>query len=551
MNRLFSTSAAIVSALAAMLVACSTDSTVPDFGRTPKTLTVTQEDAAGNNSTQTRSIITDQGKNGLNAIWKEGDVMSVYNRSYPSTAGFESITALSTSKNTAFIGKVTCEKDDELRLFYPAVKESGSVTTSGNGNLTLDISQQKGTLEDIQSHYDFNYSSAIVESVTEDQAVANAGKSHNLMAICKFTFNLNGEVLAGIKELYLENISTQATYTLGARHEPELTTTNTGKTITVKNVENQSGPFYFVMFPGANTPVFYLQTIDNKTYKASLSTATLKSGKFYNVTLSVSEANYADIHKDYIEICGVKWAKGNLIYDPSAQADNNFVDHYFLGKKQYYRLNDGTSSTKTINGKAMDCFYYGVFSNSGLSGTSWVSGCSGKMYLDWNGKTITTDFSKAETGDLAYWVSRGQYRLPTAQEANTLKQASYQYGYINVNGVKIYGYLYTNPVGGTRETNNTEKELTEADIAKGLFLPRTKTIQDNEGVDFGGNWEHLYLFIEKTCYYTDESFIESYPSVTEFYSYCIGDQGIVSKERNGGGNVDNYFPIRPVYCGDE
>ena len=106
MNRLFITSAAIVSALAAMLVACSTDSTVPDIGRMPKTLTVKQEDAASSNSTPARSMITDQGEKGLNAIWKEGDVMSVYNRTYPSTAGFECITALSTSKNTAFIGKV-------------------------------------------------------------------------------------------------------------------------------------------------------------------------------------------------------------------------------------------------------------------------------------------------------------------------------------------------------------------------------------------------------------------------------------------------------------
>lgn len=546
MNRLFSTSAAIVSALAAILVACSTDSTVPDIGRTPKTLTVTQEDAVGNNSTQTRSIITDQGKKGLNAIWKEGDVMSVYNRTYPSTAGFESVTAQSTSKNTAFIGKVTCEKDEELRLFYPAVKESGPVTTSGNGNLTLDISQQKGTLEDIQSHYDFNYSSAIVESVTEDQAVANAGKSHNLMAICKFTFNLNGEALAGIKDLYLENMSTQATYTLGAKHEPELTTTNTGKTITVKNVENQSGPFYFVMFPGANTPVFYLQTIDNKTYKASLSTATLKPGKFYNVTLSVSEANYADIHKDYIEICGVKWAKGNLIYDPSAQADNNFVDHYFLGKKQYYRLNNDLKSgyeLLSLDGMAMDCFNYGGLNNNGLSS---VSGCSGKMYLDWDEKTLTTDFSKAKYGDLAYWVSRGQFRLPTAQEANTLRQASYQYGYINVNGVKIYGYLYTNPVGGTRETNSIVKELTDADVDKGLFLPETKTLDAATGPDFGGHWSWIYFIRDKTCYYTDSCYWND-----GTYSYCIGERGSSSSVLHGYAYTSNYFPIRPVYCGDE
>ena len=199
----------------------------------------------------------------------------------------------------------------------------------------------------------------------------------------------------------------------------------------------------------------------------------------------------------------------------------------------------------------MDCFYQGGFSDSGLSGTSSVSGCSGRMYLEWNGKTITTDFSKAKYGDLAYWVSRGQYRLPTAQEAKTLRQASYQYGYINVNGVKIYGYLYTNPVGGTRETNYTEKELTEADIAKGLFLPRTKTINANEG-EWSTTYTYIdYYFKEKTCYYTDESSIESNPGLTTFYAYCIGDQGIVSKEMSSGGYVSNYFPIRPVYCGDE
>ena len=86
-------------------------------------------------------------------------------------------------------------------------------------------------------------------------------------------------------------------------------------------------------------------------------------------------------------------------------------------------------------------------------------------------------------GDLAFWASKGQYRMPTKGEVNNLyaknfagngsDHANLQAGYIMVDGKKVNGILFTScPSWSTTSYETTAIELTEADLESGLFLPK-------------------------------------------------------------------------------
>lgn len=483
-KQLFSLATILV---AIALSSCSSDESAANTEptRTPKQLTIRQDVSTKTDEGGTRSILTDNGEKGLSATWEMGDEMSVYNKTY-SAAGFETVSAQNSSKNTSFTGEVTCKKDDELRLFYPAVAESGSVTTSGNGNLTLDISNQKGTLEDIQLHYDFNYGSATVESVTDNQATANAGSTKNLMAICKIRFKVGNGYIDNIKDVYIVNVPTTATFSLSARYDPEMVVDTKLSTLSIEYSNGSDKPCYIALFPGETQPTVYAETEDGKIYTYSLSKANLNAGKYYNLTLSMKRTNIV-VATDWLKVCGIKWAKGNLLYNSSSEGDVGFMSHWSIAKNQCYFADYNNSTTHNVSSNTeKDHYTWGQLDVS--SSTTWNPGENGtydvskKLYT--KGTTETTKFESAKFGDLAYWASYGKFRLPTNDEMNSLmSKASIQYGSITYNGVKIYGILFTDPMDGSPVKNGKERVLTDEDLSKGLFLPCAGEV---EGDNFRG-----------------------------------------------------------------
>lgn len=462
MKYFHSSCVAIFAALSILIgfASCSSDenTTVPSVASKAKTLKVTMGD-----NVQTRSTLTDPGTGGLKASWEMGDSMLVYNRSNLNDS-YEYVTATSSTTPAVFTGKVTCEQDDQLRLFYPSVKAAGSVTSTGDGApaLTLNIANQEGTLQDVQNHYDFNLATATVTSVTGNEAVANAGASENLMAICKFTFKYNGEYLKNITNVTIDGAASSASINIGKK-APELAVSSDNKTINVTTPDGYSeGYVYVAMFPGETTPTFKVET-DNSTYEGSLTAANLKAGKFYNVTVQMTSEE-----EPYIEICGVKWAKGNLYYDRTASV-KGFVEGFKFA-------DDQAGASGTFRGSG-----FVLFNNTSTDKTksSYID-VSGKMYykniiFDGSGSFYslgaqTNDFSAAGAGDLAYWATRGKYRLPNEAEVKKLiEEASYQCGYVTYNGKTVYGVLFTNPKDGVRTTNTNTVNLSSV-YNTGLFL---------------------------------------------------------------------------------
>ena len=183
----------------------------------------------------------------------------------------------------------------------------------------------------------------------------------------------------------------------------------------------------------------------------------------------------------YVEVCGVKWARGNLQYDAVNGGDRSFQTNWRIAPSQWHFFRyDISSSTYTINvdDEQIDHFTWGTCGNwNYLHNINYYSQAtntdlSAKMYIDEECSKETSDYSSAKYGDLAYWASKGQYRLPTVEEIDLLiNQASYQYGYYLTNeGVKVYGLLFSTP-SGTRTTNTNAIQLSNADLSSGLFLP--------------------------------------------------------------------------------
>lgn len=507
-----------------------------DNGRKLRTLTIVQ-----NPEPTTRSSITDQGSQGLSAMWEMGDEMTVYNKTYPSS-GYHTIKATSTSKTANFVGTADCEVNDQLRLFYPSIGTEGTVTDpAGNGTLTLDISEQKGTLEDIQQHYDFFYGEATVEEVSDNAAVADAELSQNLAAICKFTFKCNKEYVKDISSVEVTNVASTATFTLSSRTAPALTPSAAG-TINVVAANNIDNSVYVTLFPGETAPSFTVMAADGK-YEGTLSAATLQAGKYYNVVVETTRTgggiDDVNLSEDYVEVCGVKWARGNLQYDPVNGGDEGFVENWRIAPTQWHWIGFEDVDNTTIDIKDQtiihDNFYWGVPS---------------KPFCTTNYSSNQVASNEDITGtnkDLAFVKSNGKYRIPKKTELELLiYDASYQYGYILAEeGVRVYGMLFTEP-GNERTTSLNTRQISLEELKRGLFLPAGGKLMDKKIID------ESFTISNRTGTYASSLCATPWDRVDSFHYYMpyyltFSPSGIISKWENEYKN-NYYYKIRPVLC---
>ncbi len=226
--------------------------------------------------------------------------------------------------------------------------------------------------------------------------------------------------------------------------------------------------------------------------------------------------NKAELRKDFVKVCGVKWAKGNLVCDTQnlydKQDDKGFQEGWGLHDAQWkYVKWDVAGNYKYDNTNLFDLFTYGGIGRQ----ASFASGrlVPVKSEYDIQAKVfwgyVNTDINKCNpanltllegdarfssekaangnsqytlggttkgiAGDVAFWASKGKYCLPKKAVIQNLahpttSKASFQYGKYMAGDVAIYGYLFTTPQGDVVR-NNEEVTFTDADLESGLFLP--------------------------------------------------------------------------------
>ena len=210
------------------------------------------------------------------------------------------------------------------------------------------------------------------------------------------------------------------------------------------------------------------------------------------ITGFIAATNGSTAQNNYIEIMGTKWAKGNLQYDLTASQSGTFFQaNWKIADEQweYFEHSTGEEAKSiTATDSQRDHFNWGVVNGKALSTTNYATALqnsgnfdtfdlSGKLYTnasctsEYTGSDKFTNAS-VQYGDLAYWASRGQYRMPSKSEiVNLTTYASYQYGWVQVGtDDRVYGFLFKQP-NGTRVCNTTAVEITESMLEEGLFLP--------------------------------------------------------------------------------
>ncbi len=209
-----------------------------------------------------------------------------------------------------------------------------------------------------------------------------------------------------------------------------------------------------------------------------------------------------------ILVAGIYWAAGNLQYCEGGTGEG-FQTDWRLAPEQWHYVNceNAAAAGKAVTFKpASYTPQYDHFNWGGIAApfdmapdASAVAAVgtdiAGRMYTSQDCTAATGDFAAAKFGDLAFWASKGRFRLPTQAEFQKLVDgASSQYGSYRVaEGKYVTGILFTDPAEGeTPSHNDTEVEFTAEDLAKGLFLPKagrrynktehTVNVQGTQGV---------------------------------------------------------------------
>lgn len=311
-------------------------------------------------------------------------------------------------------------------------------------------------------------------------------------AVERVTFSCENDIAGKRTNIMTEDIKN------GLDPLTQATVASVGKSITVVLPEAQTGQFsyYMNLWPetlavGSN----YIVKVVTNAGKEYIKEATIaKALEFTSGNITAVTVNMAGIGEDidtslpYVEVAGIKWATGNLEYEVNGTTSKGFVTNWSIAPSQEHHFYIGTTGdNKSIsNYDKVSHFNFGGIGEGALhiNPTSAVHlpgetafDFSGKMYTDQDCTIATTDFAAAKYGDVAYWASNGQYRMPSKVDMETLysKACRTLASYNGVEGT----YFYNPGEGETAGNVEGTKALFESDLEVGLFLPNAGRGYDN------------------------------------------------------------------------
>lgn len=479
------------------LASCATDinnesESQIDAGTSAKrTLTITTE-----NEPLTRSSVSLINGN----KWVKGDKFIAYNLTTPN--GFDYIVTIEGGKTMKFEGEVTCKKGDNIALFYP-FKQNDYGVTPGNVSVSLDqntviengnpvTGKQDGTIENIK-YVDYSWGLAKNISTTDFKGwgTINFRKQYALLLV---KFCNDGKPIKNIKSLTISNEPTKGEFNLktGQYVFPSKIDNPSSYTFTI----NPSAPldsFYVAVFPNDNyRPVFTIQTTDGSEYEQALTDGMrIERARYYTITMNMGCTPWVDID-------GVKWSRYNLQYTPGDQR-TGWVSGYHLAKNPwdyFYTDKCGTSPQGACMPNATQTVKFDHFRWGDIAEAYRYSRAFMCYYWTVRGNIPSMLSSTQNYGDLAYYASRGKWKLPTKGDFDKLMAKTGQYiGYYkDCNNNVIYGILFDPTVnnclkGWVLSRDNRKlvcsnrddhglsyarcymKQFTKEDICKGVFFP--------------------------------------------------------------------------------
>lgn len=499
--------------------------------------------------------------------WVSGDKFLTYNITF---------TGLSTESRTAILtasgqdtkiqlrGHVACKNNDKLAVFYPGMYSPGF--EQYESSVIMDKSRitekgQDGTEDNLK---DFDYSFGTATLTVDGNSASGSVDMKKLYAVLKLDFKFKGDKLHNIKKVVLSNVIREKLFdlTTGQLKNPEV------GSIEINTPSNKSlDEVYVVVLPQNDfKPKIDVTTADNKIYTYSITSSgvNIEAAKVYPVTVEVKKY---DPNPPYVEVNNVKWGKYNLQYTPNSNADG-WTGGYHLAANpwDYYYLDGSLPALSTGSAAETDAIKFDHFRWGDIS-KAHNYGYDAKMHYDETVGDIKGQITTPnEFGDLPYYASQHNWRLPSPEDFEELMKNTTEYvGYYKDGTNTIYGVLFV-PDGVAhgwvvnknnskyKQSNQTGsipknqwREFTKEFINKGVFFPAAGSY-----VDYSNNAPTMYTAGRQGLYWTSKS--ESATNAYSFTFYLINnDFNLPTVGNSNAGNRPRKFEmysIRPIYIGD-
>ena len=408
--------------------------------------------------------------------WVTGDKFMAYNRTFTgpsSESRFGLLTASSTGTRTTLDGVIACKDNDELGIFYPGSYVTGFDQGKMSVNMTASYINgnkgQDGSKENLK-YFDYSYGKG---TVTVNGASASGSVDmKKLYSVLELDFTAGGVKLTNIKKLVLSNVYTEAVYNIPNN---ELENYETGAIEVNSPVELKK--VYVAILPKSHfSPTFEVYTADNKAYRFTVNDPNfnLVAAKVYPITVAVKEFTP---NPPYIEIGDVKWGKYNLQYTPNSKTVG-WKDGYHLAKNpwdyfytqsspmtQQQSVRDVDDNSKFDHFRWGDISYAYDYSYNSPDVVQHYDGSTGSILKKNNNGY----------GDLPYYASNGNWRLPTKKDYEDLMSHTAQYiGYYSDGTNDILGVLFVpNP------TDRSEIGYTVTKDGKTNRVSNSKAVVNN------------------------------------------------------------------------
>ena len=408
--------------------------------------------------------------------WVTGDKFMAYNRTFTgpsSESRFGLLTASSTGTRTTLDGVIACKDNDELGIFYPGSYVTGFDQGKMSVNMTASYINgnkgQDGSKENLK-YFDYSYGKG---TVTVNGASASGSVDmKKLYSVLELDFTAGGVKLTNIKKLVLSNVYTEAVYNIPNN---ELENYETGAIEVNSPVELKK--VYVAILPKSHfSPTFEVYTADNKAYRFTVNDPNfnLVAAKVYPITVAVKEFTP---NPPYIQIGGVKWGKYNLQYTPNSKTVG-WKDGYHLAKNpwdyfytqsspmtQQQSVRDVDDNSKFDHFRWGDISYAYDYSYNSPDVVQHYDGSTGSILKKNNNGY----------GDLPYYASNGNWRLPTKKDYEDLMSHTAQYiGYYSDGTNDILGVLFVpNP------TDRSEIGYTVTKDGKTNRVSNSKAVVNN------------------------------------------------------------------------
>lgn len=565
----------ILGVVAAGLTSCSSDlnneekAPVSPNETAKRTLSISTGDA------KTRSEVNIDADN----KWVTGDKFMAYNRTFTgpsSESRFGILTASSTGTRTTLNGVIACKDNDELGIFYPGSyvtgHDQGKMPVIMTASYINDNKGQDGSKENLK-YFDYSYGKG---TVTVNGASASGSVDmKKLYSILELDFTAGGVKLKNIKKLVLSNVYTEAVYNIPNNKLEEIET----GTIVVNSPVALEKVYVAILPQKGFSPTFEVYTTDNKSYRFAVNAPdfNLVAAKVYPFTVQVKEFTP---NPPYIEIDGIRWGKYNLQYTPNSKT-SGWKDGYHLAKNPWDYFYTESSpmnlepnvvkfpSSNADNAK-FDHFRWGDISKA------HSFAYDDKDHYDTSVENIGKKNSNNEYGDIAYYASKGDWRLPNAAEFESLMRNTTQYiGYYPSEAGDVLGVLFVpdgvahgkiigkngqvvsssnvngNVAGfsGKKYQNSTiVRKFTAEEISKGIFFPAAGTFTNySTGLTNLNNGGRMGYYWTADCFN---------PTQAKSFTFSFAANGRVMFATVGNSNAgkelppkNNMYSIRPIYIG--